>query len=131
MFSPLHDDFCTTRPLLLALLMSLIAALSSCSSQHIEGFHQAEKGMSKAQIRDLLGEPSSIYFDTDDQKMDAGGHWPERWQYGDTLSTRATSALFPENAPDRVWVIYFDDQGTVTGTRTPQPDMREWRPDVK
>ncbi|MDG2292282.1 MAG: hypothetical protein P8L37_06460 [Phycisphaerales bacterium] len=87
--------------------------------------------MSKAQIRELIGEPSSIYFDTDDQQMDAGGHWPERWQYGDTLSTRATGALFPENAPDRVWVIYFDDQGIVTGTRIPQPEMDEWRPDVK
>lgn len=39
--------------------------------------------------------------------------------------------LFPENAPDRVWVIYFDERGTVTSTRTPQFDAAPWNPDVK
>ena len=129
--SPLHDASCVTRSVLLFLLMGLMAALQSCSNQHIDGFHQAEKGMSKAQIRDLLGEPSSIYFDTEEQKMEVGGHWPERWQYGDTLSTQATGALFPENAPDRVWVIYFDSDGTVSSMRPPVESVEAWRPDVK
>lgn len=132
MTHPLHGSHYVTRlGLLLLLLMGFMATLQSCSSQHVDRFHQAEIGMSKDQIRDLLGKPSSVYFDTDAKHMDAGGHWPERWQYGDTLSTNATGALFPENAPDKVWVIYFDPDGTVSGTRVPEPSQEPWRPEIK
>ena len=108
-----------------------MAVLPCCSARHTEQFHLVDQGMSRNEVRELLGPPSTIYFDEPNERKASGGHWPERWQYGDNFSTRATGMLFPENAPNRVWVIYFDEQGIVTATRTPQPDMDDWRPDVK
>ena len=108
-----------------------MAVLTCCSARHAEQFHLVDEGMSRNEVTELLGPPSTIYFDEPNDRQASGGHWPERWQYGDNFSTRATGMLFPENAPNRVWVIYFDEQGLVTSTRTPQPDMDAWRSDIK
>ena len=54
------------------------------------------------------------------------GQAVERWQYGDVLSTLATSAVYSEHAPDRVWSVSFDEQGHVVQRHEPdwsyQPD---------
>ena len=83
--------------------------------------------MSKDQVRELLGAPSSTFA----AQQEGGITLPERWQYGDTLSTLATGGMFPDHAPGRVWVVYFDDSGRVSSIRTPEPDEQPWRPDVK
>ncbi len=128
---PLVDSDGKTRSCLLFALVGCMAVLPCCSAPQAEQFHRVDKGMSRTEVEAILGPPSTVYFDEPNERHASGDHWPERWQYGDTLSSRATGMLFPENAPDRVWVIYFDERGTVTSTRTPQFDAAPWNPDVK
>jgi len=96
-------------------LAVLIPLLSGCDAQYKENWHRLDDGMTKDQVEALLGEPSS--------RIDAKREGIEivvpydRWQYGDNLSTLATAALFPAEAPDRVWVVYFDEHGRVVGYR--------------
>jgi outer membrane protein assembly factor BamE (lipoprotein component of BamABCDE complex) len=114
---------CTSRILL---LLSFLALLS-CSNQHVQEFHQVHQGMSRSEVRELLGTPSSTFA----ANQEGGIPLPERWQYGDSLSTMATSAMFPDHAPGGVWVVYFDGNGRVSNIRKPQDDQQPWRPDVK
>ena len=114
---------CTSRILL---LLSFLALLS-CSSQHVQEFHLAHEGMSRSEVRELLGTPSSTFT----ASKEDGIFTKERWQYGDTLSTHATGILFPVDAPGRVWVVYFDSNGRVSDIRKPQDDQQPWRPHVK
>jgi len=127
-----HSKACfrKTRSWLLSLLAGCMAVLPCCSAQHAQQFHLVDKGMTRTEVRAILGPPSTSYFDEPNTLRGADAHWPERWQYGDNFSTRATGMLFPENAPEQVWVVYFDEQGLVTGTRTPSR-TDQWRPDVK
>lgn len=43
----------------------------------------------------------------------------ERWQYGDTLSSFATRAVFPDEADERAWCVFFTPEGKVSGFRAP------------
>ncbi|MDG2030230.1 MAG: hypothetical protein P8J45_04415 [Phycisphaerales bacterium] len=80
--------------------------------------------MSHDEVMEIIGTPSSTYT----RKVDESGRVIrlERWQYGDVLSTLATSAVYSEHAPDRVWSVSFDEQGHVVQRHEPdwsyQPD---------
>lgn len=93
----------------------ILLVLLGCDVQYKDNWDRLERGMSKEQVEMLLGEPSS--------RIDAKRDGVEiivpydRWQYGDNLSTLATGALFPAEAPDRVWAVYFDENGRVIGYR--------------
>lgn len=115
--------------IILITLMALIPC--GCSQPHEGAFHSLHNGMTRQQVRELLGEPSTTFYETEKSRGEVDNVYEERWQYGDNFSTRATGAIFPENAPDRVWVIYFDAQGRVSGFREPLPDEGTWRNDVK
>ena len=81
--------------------------------------------MSRSEVERLLGGPSSTYVP---QKPDAGpdaaarpsGPRGERWQYGDTISSMATRAVFPDEADERAWCVFFGADGTVIGYRPPR-----------
>lgn len=113
------------------LLLATIPGLPfACAQPHEASFGGLRNGMTHEQVRELLGEPTSTFYDSEERRAEADGIYQERWQYGDNFSTRATGAMFPENAPDRVWVVYFED-GKVSGFREPLPPSDPWRSDVK
>ena len=90
-------------------------AASGCESRYQENWERLKPGMTKVQVEDLLGEPSSRYEPrTDNGRVVIA---EERWQYGDNLSTLATGAVFPSEAHPRAWVVYFDDKGQVKSFR--------------
>ena len=123
------DSMMTSRPRIPRfLLVAMLMCIPACSQRHEAAFGGLEQGMTRDQVRDLLGPPSTTYYATEDLRVEAGGVYPERWQYGDNISTRATGAMFPESAPDRVWVVVFED-GRVASFREPRPADDPWRGD--
>ena len=100
----------------------LLLTLTSCVSVDKVRFESVEIGMSKGQVREILGEPSSTY----QREADASGRVLrlERWQYGDTLSSLATGAVFSRHPDRHVWVVYFDADDQVLDVSEP-----DWSPD--
>ena len=99
---------------------SLIVAVAcltaaACESRYQENWQRLKPGMTKTQVEDLLGEPSSRYEPRKENGKVVIAE--ERWQYGDNLSTLATGAVFPSEAHPRAWVVYFDEKGAVTSFR--------------
>ena len=81
-------------PHLLRFLPSLALAvmlLCACESQYQDNWDRLKVGMTKTQVADLLGEPSSRYEPRADNGKVVIAE--ERWQYGDNLSTLATGAV--------------------------------------
>lgn len=97
--------------------LALLAFLAACSTGSIERFDQVEIGMTHDEVIEIIGTPSSSYT----RKVDESGRVIrlERWQYGDVLSTLATSAVYSEHPPDRVWSVSFDEQGQVVQRHEP------------
>jgi len=106
-------------PRLLALFGLFL--LAACEAQHETNWSHLQQGMSKDEVTQLLGEPSSR-VDARRQGNDIVVAF-DRWQYGDNLSTIATGVVFPGEAPDRVWAVYFDEDGRVIDFRQP---IRAW-----
>ena len=100
------------------LLPLLVAA---CAGGRMDRFDQVRSGMSRDQVHELLGNPSS----RSQREVDASGKVLrlERWQYGDSLSTLATGAVFSDLPDRRVWAVMFDDDGLVLMTQ--EPDWSE------
>jgi len=94
-------------------LACIVAA--GCESRHQENWSRLKPGMTKTQVEDLLGEPSSRYEPRKENGKVVVAE--ERWQYGDNLSTLATGAMFPSEAHPRAWVVYFDEKGNVSSFR--------------
>ncbi len=95
----------------------LLGLLASCSTGHIDHFNEIEVGMSRAEVRGIIGNPSSTYereSETDGRLLRL-----ERWQYGDNLSSLATGAVFSQFPDPHVWVVYFDASGLVIEVGTP------------
>jgi hypothetical protein len=82
-------------------------------------FSNLQAGMTQVDVRQLLGPPSSEWDAPPPEPGRPPLDWTTRWQYGDTLSTTATTALGRDLAPDRVWVIRFNAAGKVIDFRTP------------
>ena len=101
-----------------AALVATAAVVAACGPSRTQ-FAGLRKGMDKSQVVALLGEPSSRYA-----AMPASKDGPareERWQFGDNLSSLATSATFADqDAPGNVWVVYFDADGRVSHWRPPE-----------
>lgn len=75
--------------------------------------------MDKSQVIALLGKPSSRYAAIPESAD--GPAREERWQFGDNLSSLATSATFADqDAPENVWVVYFGPDGRVSHWRPPE-----------
>lgn len=79
--------------------------------------------MSHADVEALLGSPSSRYVPPPpppERSSASLGSRGERWQYGDSLSSFATRAVFPDEADERAWCVFFGPDGTVSGFRPPR-----------
>ena len=98
----------------------ILLFLTSCRTPEAQNFSQLKIGMSKEDVTKLLGPPSSKWTPaaTEDEE-DAHPLWSSRWQYGDCLSSTASTAISPDIAPDRVWVVKFDDDDRVMEFRPP------------
>lgn len=101
-----------------AACVAAAALIAACGPSRTQ-FAGLRAGMDKSQVIALLGEPSSRY-----EAMPASADGPareERWQFGDNLSSLATSATFADqDAPENVWVVYFDADGRVSRWRPPE-----------
>jgi hypothetical protein len=99
------------------LLLPLLLLLAACTPRWQENQHLVRVGMSEVEIEDLLGTPSARI------RVPAMAGRPAllRWQWGDSLSTLATGALFPDTIPERVLAIGFDETATVEFIRPPLP----------
>ena len=102
---------------LLVLLPVLAVVLVGCTPEYRSNFVQLKDGMSEAEVRELLGKPSVVVPPRTDK--DGNVVQGARWQYGDNLSTWTTSAAYPENEPERVWIVWFDPEGRVIASRAP------------
>jgi outer membrane protein assembly factor BamE (lipoprotein component of BamABCDE complex) len=98
------------RRSLLASLTVLLAFASGCATQASENFYAVRKGMTKAEVEDLLGKPSSTWVVADGI---------DRWQWGDNLSSLATAGVFRDADTNRVWAVWFDSEGKVTDLSEP------------
>lgn len=76
--------------------------------------------MTRDQVEALLGKPSSTYTPPPARGDEATQpRARERWQYGDTLSSLGTRALFPDEADERAWCVFFGADGRVTEFERP------------
>jgi outer membrane protein assembly factor BamE (lipoprotein component of BamABCDE complex) len=91
------------------LLTASVGALVGCAGRAAEQFDSLRAGMSKMEVEELLGKPSSRW--ASERPGDEG---TERWHYGDNLSSLATSGVFREADTNRVYVVWFDANGQVT-----------------
>ena len=103
------------------LIILIMACLMSagCRAPAPHAFGMLQTGMTQDQVMDLLGPPSSRWDAPEPEKDEPPLPWAVRWQYGDNLSTTASTAIGREIAPDGVWVVAFDDNGKVVGFRKP------------
>lgn len=104
------------------------AALAGCQTPKYEmNWNRMRVGMTHDEVVGALGEPSSSYLPPPAAVVKPGtpaGRGPgpargERWQYGDTLSSFATRAVYPDEADERAWCVFFGPDGTVSGFRPP------------
>jgi hypothetical protein len=84
-------------------------------------------GMTRDEVTGALGEPSSSYVPPPAAVVKPGTPSTqapsplrgERWQYGDTLSSFATRAVYPDEADERAWCVFFGPDGKVSGFQPP------------
>ena len=100
-------------------LGGVLMVVAACHTPAPGTFERLKEGMDRTEVLALMGEPSSRY----PAQVNASGEIvvPARWQYGDNLSSIATSSMFQDQPPpERVWVIYFDASGSVSGWQKPE-----------
>jgi hypothetical protein len=95
--------------------IAAVVLLASCASQEVvDRFDRIKPGMSKEEVVEMLGKPSSGRLLTAARDGVDG----ERLQWGDSLSSLASSAVF-EGDPERAWSVVFDKDGKVIRTVPP------------
>lgn len=130
----------TRRPvgarILSGCLVCLATVAAGCNRPSDTRFAEVSAGMSAEEVTALLGPPSSSRRVPETDVALLG--YTERWHYGDSLSSRATDAVFTDAPDARVFVVFFDDAGRVTRTQVPSPepmplpgDPPAWRRDVR
>jgi len=111
------------RRVALAVAALAASSLAGCQSPAYEvNWNRLQPGMTRAEVESALGQPSSTYVPPPPDPTSSRRPGPargERWQYGDTLSSMATRAMFPDEADERAWCVFFGPDGTVTGFRPP------------
>jgi hypothetical protein len=99
------------RRVVIMILLTSTTIIIGCRSPAEAAFNGVTLGMSKAEVVERLGQPSSRV------EADLAHHnatWASRWHWGDTLGTLATHATMPDQPPPpRVWTIWFDASGTA------------------
>lgn len=113
----------TGRRRSIALTALLGASIAGCQSPQYEtNWNRLRAGLDRAEVEALLGHPSSTYAPPPPDPASADrppAVRMERWQYGDTLSSMATRAMFPDEADERAWCVFFGADGRVSGFRPP------------
>jgi hypothetical protein len=110
----------TPRTALLAGLLGGAALVAGCEAPAYEtNWSRLREGMTREQVEQLLGKPSSTYVPPARTGQVATGRERERWQYGDTLSSLGTRALFPDEADERAWCVFFGSDGRVVEFERP------------
>ena len=113
---------------ILFLYLSSLVFLSACATSKIDRFSEVHEGMSQEEVRAILGNPSSTYT----REVDERGRVVRlsRWQYGDSPGTLATGVLFSEHPSERVWAVYFDEDGKVLDVAEPNWETEPREPVV-
>ncbi len=105
--------------------MACAVVLTACAPPQYEtNWSKMHAGLSKDEVEALLGKPSSTFTPQQPASEPKEGarvrpRARERWQYGDTLSSLGTRALFPEEADERTWCVFFGPDGRVTSFERP------------
>lgn len=107
------------RPFAIRLVAASFAAvlcltIAGCAMQCQENFGSLREGMTKPEVEALLGKPSSRW-----PGERPGEEGTERWQYGDNLSSLATSGVFRAPDESRVYVVWFNADGIVSSYSEP------------
>lgn len=98
------------------LVIALSLLLTACASQQVvDGFARIKLGMTKDEVIEILGQPSSTWVLS--TKLD--GVQGTRLQWGDGLSSLASSAAF-RGDPDRAYSVVFDEKGIVLSKAPPR-----------
>ena len=92
----------------LAAFVASILLVSCASQEVVDRFDRVEPGMTRDEVISMLGKPSSGRLLTAARDGVDG----ERLQWGDSLSSLASSSVF-EGDPDRAWSVVFDEDGKV------------------
>lgn len=99
----------------ITVLLLVGQALTACaSSRVVEHFREIRPGMKREEVVQILGEPSSRWSLTAVEDGMVG----ERLQWGDSLSSLASSAAF-RGSPDRAYSVVLGADGTVVTTAEP------------
>ena len=93
----------------------LCTLLVACASQRVvDRFAEVQPGMTRAEVLEILGEPSSRW----PLQRSHDGIDGERLQWGDGLSSLASSAIY-KGKPDRAYCVDFDRAGVVVDKAAP------------
>lgn len=109
----------TSRSLLLpGMTLTIVTAFAGgCRSPQGDSFEGISRGMSRDEVIEVLGPPSSRLNAPADSP---GSPWAVRWHWGDTLGTLAThAAMADQPPPGRVWTVWFDASGHVIEATSP------------
>lgn len=90
--------------------------ITACASdQTVDNFDRVQDGMSMDEVHETIGSPSSTW------KMNEQEHGfdGERHQWGDNVSSVATSAMYRDSTPERVYSVTFDKNGQVVSKSYP------------
>lgn len=105
------------------ILTPLLCVAAGCEAPSATSYQHVSRGMSEAQVQEILGRPSSRLKQSPSATDQA---WAERWHWGDTLSTRATNAIMPDQPPPpQIGTVWFDASGQVVRAEAPQPTTSE------
>ena len=119
------------RRVLIMTLLTGTTSIVGCRSPGGAAFRGVTPGMSKAEVLELLGQPSSR---VEADLAHNNATWASRWHWGDTLGTLATHAMMPDQPPPpRVWTVWFDASGTAINVEAAdqvhqQIEMAPWEP---
>ncbi|MEC7351570.1 MAG: outer membrane protein assembly factor BamE, partial [Planctomycetota bacterium] len=95
----------------IALLAALVLPGGGCRSVSQPGFDAVRPGQTRAEVRELMGRPSSTFERV--TAADGSIIRLERWQYGDNASSMATGLVYPDLPSESVWAVFFDEDGRV------------------
>lgn len=98
-----------------ALVPTLVLPASCASQRVVEGFARVEPGMTREEVVELLGPPSSIWA----LSHSFDGMEGTRLQWGDGVSSLASSVAF-RGDPSRAYSVVLDESGRVVSKAVPR-----------